>query len=283
MLQKEGLCMIEIKSVHTRVTWGGDSEIKGENRWNGGVREVYVIHYVKKGAGFLEVKGKTFRITAGQSFIIYPDTDVKYYPDEEDPWEYCWIDFVGITIKDILSHIDVSGTNPVFPAIDNSPEEIFIKLNQTLYDNKFNYQYRTLERLSCLYAILSYYSEHYSKRLSLQGDDFFDSVLNYINNNYISPEFSISSISAALHIDRSTLFRLFRKKLDKSPIEYINELRIRTATTLLTTTEQSVRSIALEAGFNDPLYFSRFFKQRLGCSPSDFRINGGNIDNMKEK
>ena len=270
---KGGGGLTEIKSLHTKVTWGGDSEILGVNAWGGGVREVYVIHYIKKGAGTLEVSGRSFHLTAGQSFLIYPDTPVKYYPDKDDPWQYVWIDFAGMAIKDILVHIDVSPSCPVFPAIDSSPIEFFEKLNGTLYDNKFNYKYRALERLSCLYAILSYYSEHYSKKVSLQENDFFEAILNYINNNRSLPELNVASISDAFNIDRSTLFRLFQKNLNKSPIEYICELRISNATDLLTSTNLPIKTVAASVGFKDALYFSRFFKRHTGYSPREYRTN----------
>ena len=107
--------MNENKSLHTKVTWGGDSEIAGGNSWTGGIRTVYVIHYVKKGSGTLIVEDRTFKVSKGQSFLIYPGTYVKYFPDEEDPWEYVWIDFTGMVIKDILAGIEVSLENPVFP------------------------------------------------------------------------------------------------------------------------------------------------------------------------
>lgn len=265
--------MSEIKSVYTKVIWGGDSEIQGGNYWGGGMRDVYVLHYIKKGAGTLEVAGHTFHLTAGQSFLIYPDVHVKYYPDKDCPWEYVWVDFVGIPIKNILEHIDVSPSYPIFPATDSSPEEIYNRLNQTLYDNKFNYKHRTLTRLSCLYALLSYYTEHYSKKVSLQENEFFETILNYINNNRSLPELSVATISAAFNIDRSTLFRLFQKNLSKSPIEYISELRINTAIELLSTTKAPIKNVALLVGFRDALYFSRFFKQHIGCSPKEFRLN----------
>lgn len=265
--------MSEITSLHTKVTWGGDSEIFGGNSWVGGVRTVYVIHYIKKGAGTLEVEGRSFNLTAGQSFIIYPNTNIKYYPDKDNPWEYVWIDFTGIAIKDILAHIDISPSYPIFPAIDSSPEKIFERLNQTLYDNKCNYKYRALERLSCLYSLLSYYSEHYSKKSSLQENDFFDAVVNYIDYNFSSPDLTVSSISKAYNIDRTTLFRIFQKNLKQSPVEYINELRISNAISLLTTTDLPIKNIASSIGFKDALYFSRFFKHHTGYTPREFRAN----------
>lgn len=268
--------MSENKSLHTKVTWGGDSEIVDSRSWLGGIRTVYVIHYVKKGSGTLIVEDRTFKVSKGQSFLIYPGTYVKYFPDEDDPWEYVWIDFTGMVIKDILAGIEVSLENPVFPAIDSSPEDIFARLNQTLYDNKCNYKYRTLERISCLYSILAYYSEHYSKPTSLQENDFFEAILNYINNNRALPALSVSHISEVYNIDRSTLFRLFKKNLNQSPEKYITDLRISSAITLLANTKLPVNTVALSVGFNDPLYFSRFFKKHTGYSPREYRTKSKN-------
>lgn len=31
----------------------------------------------------------------GRQFILYPDTEVKYYADPDDPWEYAWAGFMG--------------------------------------------------------------------------------------------------------------------------------------------------------------------------------------------
>lgn len=54
--------------------------------WGPGIRKVYIIHYIIKGAGYLECNKKKYRIEAGQSFIIYPDSVVSYYPDNKMPY-----------------------------------------------------------------------------------------------------------------------------------------------------------------------------------------------------
>lgn len=85
------------------------------------------------------------------------------------------------------------------------------------------------------------------------------------------PELSVSHISKVYNIDRSTLFRLFKKNLNQSPEKYITDLRISSAITLLTTTDLPVNAVAVSVGFKDPLYFSRFFKQQTGYSPREYR------------
>ena len=63
------------------------------------VRSVFVLTYIISGKGYYEVNNKTYTLTAGDSFLIYPGIKVKYYPDENDKWEYIWIDFNGDKVE----------------------------------------------------------------------------------------------------------------------------------------------------------------------------------------
>ena len=61
-----------------------------------------------------------------------------------------------------------------------------------------------------------------------------------------------------------------------SPEKYITDLRISSAITLLANTKLPVNTVALSVGFNDPLYFSRFFKKHTGYSPREYRTKSKN-------
>ena len=63
--------------------------------WGPGVRQCYIIHYIISGKGTFTCGKKTYTLTAGQSFLICPEQVVQYAPDENEPWEYVWVDFVG--------------------------------------------------------------------------------------------------------------------------------------------------------------------------------------------
>ena len=72
-------------------------------------------------------------------------------------------------------------------------------------------------------------------------------------------------------LSQRTLNRRFRAATDMSPMGYLQKLRLNLATELLRDSNLSVTEIALQAGYNDPDYFSRQFKQEHQLSPSDFR------------
>ncbi|OMD34732.1 AraC family ligand binding domain-containing protein [Paenibacillus odorifer] len=58
------------------------------HRWGPGVRDIYALHYIESGRGTLETLEAFLSLKAGDSFIIFPENEVYYYPDPMDPWEY---------------------------------------------------------------------------------------------------------------------------------------------------------------------------------------------------
>lgn len=65
--------------------------------------------------------------------------------------------------------------------------------------------------------------------------------------------------------------RLFKQTYGVGFLEYIQRKRMEKAEELLNNSEMPITSIAYAVGFVDPSYFARIFKQRFGCTPSDYR------------
>ncbi len=82
---------------------------------------------------------------------------------------------------------------------------------------------------------------------------------------------TMADVAAKLGVTPMTLERLFRRHLDKSPKEYLTELRMQTASELLISTTLSVQEIAEKAGCGSPTAFSRLFRQSFALSPREYR------------
>ena len=95
-------------------------------------------------------------------------------------------------------------------------------------------------------------------------------LMTVIEENYVVASFSFEDIAKALGLSKSTLTRRLKTLTDKTPVEILSEFRLNKAKNMLEKSEESVSEVAYKVGFNDPLYFSKKFKEAFGVSPSKF-------------
>ncbi|QYR22344.1 AraC family ligand binding domain-containing protein [Paenibacillus sp. sptzw28] len=95
------------------------------HRWGPGVRDVYSLHYIVSGKGTLETRNTSFPLKAGESFVILPYTEIYYYPDPQDPWEYVWIEFKGDEVPHLLSITEFAPDKPVAAEAPSNLEPMY--------------------------------------------------------------------------------------------------------------------------------------------------------------
>jgi AraC-like DNA-binding protein len=88
----------------------------------------------------------------------------------------------------------------------------------------------------------------------------------YICQHFAS-KLSVDELAAACNISVSALERRFRKHLNKTPHQYITDVRLDHARQMLLETDQPIGAIALETGFADHSHFTRAFASKFGVSP----------------
>ena len=96
----------------------------------------------------------------------------------------------------------------------------------------------------------------------------------YMRHNF-SRDITIQQLADLIHVSRSHLNRLFAQRIGMTPMQYLTDIRLDAAKSLLTTTRQSVSDIAAQVGFNSPKYFCYAFHRGTGLSPRDFRTAEG--------
>ena len=96
----EGICDIGIKYPKKEPyaltpVFSGEEKCAAGHYWGAGVRASYVIHYVISGEGTFYCGPNKFTVHAGQIFVIFPGTMIKYQASFTNPWHYAWIGFHG--------------------------------------------------------------------------------------------------------------------------------------------------------------------------------------------
>ena len=97
-------------------------------------------------------------------------------------------------------------------------------------------------------------------------------LINYVKQNYRSP-LDMAVLSGISGMSKSHVLRVFKQYLGCSPLQYISKLRLSAASDALIQTDKTITEVALDLGFNDSNYFTRFFKKNLGLSPREYRDN----------
>ena len=78
-------------------------------------------------------------------------------------------------------------------------------------------------------------------------------------------------LAQELGVSYSWFRHTFTAHTGLSPHQYLLELRLVRARSLLAETEFSIKEIAMQTGFEDEFYFSRLFRQKLNLTPSQWR------------
>ncbi|NMO98170.1 AraC family transcriptional regulator [Paenibacillus lemnae] len=235
------------------------------HKWGPGVRDIYAIHYISKGKGTLETKNGVFPLLAGESFVIFPEAEVNYYPDPQDPWAYVWVEFKGEEAQSLLSKTEFKKDKPVVAASPMNLEPLFPSIE--------NVDVKPFERMRSeaqLRLLLSYYMEYYPSETTIPSMDYVRLAQEYIEHNYWRTTLTVSDIVNAVKVERSYLFRLFKAAAGMSISAYLTDYRIRRACELLKSSGLSIKSVACSVGYSDQLYFSKRFKKATSYTPSEY-------------
>ena len=97
-----------------------------------------------------------------------------------------------------------------------------------------------------------------------------DSVILYIHENF-TKNINNNTLSEHFHFHPNYINNVFKRYTGKTVHQYIIELRITNAISLLKESDLSIDEIARATGFYDCSYFSKYFKKATGVSPKEYR------------
>lgn len=95
-------------------------------------------------------------------------------------------------------------------------------------------------------------------------------VIEFMHMN-LHRKLSLDELARSARISRSHVSRLFKTETGMAPGQYLQTLRMKKASTLLTTTLLSIKWILIEVGYCDKGLFSGHFKRAHGVTPSEYR------------
>lgn len=211
--------------------------------------------YYTSGSGVLDIAGRRIAFGAND-FVIQP----PYLPHGEHS------DCGYSNIYLIFSDFPNSSKEPqVFhDTASKSFLSTLLQLHREYYAKKNNCVNLTGALMNVLFQYIVSFQQD-------KGENHYvEQFINTLVANFSNSRFTIDDALKTTPISADYFRRLFKKETDRTPIAYLTDLRIGYAKKLLCDRSMAIKEIAMLAGFDDPYYFSRLFKQQTGKAPSDW-------------
>lgn len=104
---------------------------------------------------------------------------------------------------------------------------------------------------------------------------FMDKLIELMEKNMDNGDLVVDDLVREVAVSRSVFFKKLKTLTGLAPIEFIKEMRINRAAQLIETGEFNMTQISYMVGINDPRYFSKCFKSKLGMTPTEYKDNLG--------
>lgn len=153
------------------------------------------------------------------------------------------------TFKQILPGLDIDSVGY---------EEQFHKIMYSILNEHFN----TYKEIESIHAIRKSTREELYRRVSVAHD--------YIRS-YFNQPIKLDEIARIACLSPNHLLRTYFQIYDRTPHQHISEFRIQKAKKLLSEVDNNMTDITFKLGFQNPVSFSKTFKQHVGISPKEYR------------
>lgn len=236
----------------------------------GRVLDEYHFVLITEGKGIFESKSAgVFDINGGDGFLIFPGEWHRYKPLKEKGWIEKWIGFSGKIPDMVINDYFFDKKHPV---IRNCANVHINNRFETLFQliNKEPFGFQRLASGVCLQLLAELFQAKQNIKETDQKNSIFLKVKNYIHNQ-IDKQINFQKMADNFGMSYSKFRRDFKIHTGMSPLQYHLLLKIEKAKELLTTTDLKAKEIAYNLGFESDYYFCRYFKQKTGISPVEFR------------
>lgn len=234
-------------------------------------RDMYIIHFVKQGNGTLEINGEIFNVKPNEAFLLRPNSLTICTADPVNPWQLYFFAFNGEFAEYLVEKTVFCKNRVIIKYNDNDICDTISDIALELYE-KHSSQIHNLE---LLFKMLSFFEGENSHSTLDQTShkQYYQYV--YTAKKYISMNFAnnikVSDIASHLNINRSYLYKIFKKITGISIEEYIVSVKINEARRLLDETNLSIDEITSIIGYCSSAAFYKAFKQQTGLTPKQYK------------
>ena len=255
---------LDISEIYTKFY-----QEKGTNyNFSGEKHSYWELTYVDKGELLTTIDGVSYHLKQGDLIFYAP---MQFHT--QSTFEKISSSYLTINFKMNFNHADLL-CNKIF-SLKRDSYFIVTKLieelsNDNLYSNDLSLCY--LKQLIIQMLRLDNSHFHSKPTTHMQQtyeNELLNDILLYIDNN-IYEKISVSTLCEHFCISTSMLHSLFRKNMNNTAKNYINELKLSKSKELIRNSTHTLSEISEMLGFSSIHYFSKKFKSYFNISPTEY-------------
>lgn len=218
----------------------------------------FEFNYVAKGSLYTTIEDQEFLVTKGESYIIPPGISHAHRHNNEGD--------DGICVRFSLQADKENGIEKVL----NTPHYAPFRSNIEQITLQGGLKRLSAEFAAWLMGLYDLWSEAASQPISSRQSTFATQVEFYLME-YGGEKMKAEDVANAMNVSYRTLARKFKQETGLSVMEKLSEIRLNQAKKMLLSTDYTIYKIAQSCGFESEFYFSRYFKEKEGMSPTRYR------------
>lgn len=178
--------------------------------------------------------------------------------------------------------LSLSEFGPIAKLLDDASRGIYFKQDKAIIDEITSLPGATsMFRITKLLNILQLLANKKRNYLSQKAFTILQSTKtqNRINevcqfvHEHANENITVDQVAQKVYLSKSAFCKFFKRVMKVTFSDYVNDIRIANACRLLSSSDLTIKEIALETGFESLTYFNRVFSKKKECTPSEFRKN----------
>lgn len=226
--------------------------------------------YVMEGQATISVNNQAYTLHQGDLILIFPNVIHAYIDSSENSRTVTIIISPNMLSELFFEMAQKIPENPLIPACSLHQDAVYA-IEKIMHEVR---EVPGSNMLACKAFVQLLFartlgSMTFKNQKEISGG-LLEKVISYICAHYREPV-SLESTAHQVGVSRYHISRLFNQKIGISFSDYLNNLRIQQAKTLLRGTDLPIGEIALECGFENHRSFDRTFKKICNISPVCYR------------
>src|SRR5690625_150877 len=235
------------------------------------------LFYIVKGKGAFILQNHDIPVKKNDLVIINPNIEHTEQSNHHDSLEYIALGLEGISFE-----LPKEDSQIGLFTYQGDQDDVLFYLKKLLYEVQHSHSDYALICQNIIEILVVKLQR--AKNITIQNNipkrmnQSVALIKHYINQNFREP-ITLDKLAKVGSINKYYLSHIFKDDVNISPIEYLNQVRIKEAKNLLETTSFTIAEIARFTCFSSQSFFSQAFRRETNQTPSEYRKQSRQLTN----